>query len=135
MIDEQRLMKYATVLAQSDLLYVFGEEYPLPAPDHPMWQNWKRSAADVIKLADKEWPPPPGSTEEQLPDHILNLIVRRPYISTACETARALHSARIRHPEYSTELGLWFDRMHERCRLNNKFTGMLCACGCHNEVE
>lgn len=29
------------------------------------------------------------------------------------------------------ELGEWADRLHGRCRINNKFTGVGCDCGCH----
>lgn len=131
--DEQRLMRYATAIAQDDFVYVFGNDHPLPAQDHPLWNNWKRTAAVVIKIADEEHPPPPGSTEEQLPPEILMLTVQRRYISTACETAHALEGAMTRYPEHHTELGLWRDRMHGRCRLNNKFTGVLCACPHHTE--
>lgn len=134
MIDEQRLMKYATAIAEADLEYLGIPAGHLPASDHTHWNGWKNLAATAIKMADREHPPPPGSTEEQLPAEILMLTVLRPYISTACETAHALESAMVRHPEHRTELELWRDRMHSRCRLNNKFTGVLCACGCHNEV-
>lgn len=75
-------------------------------------------------------PPPPGSTEEKLPAHILAMIVPRPYISTACETGHALASAVVRWPEHEQELRSWEKRMHERCRLNNKFTDKPCSCSC-----
>lgn len=133
MTDDQRLMRYATAIARDELDYLCGPEYPLPGEGHPYWTRWKETAAVVIKLADTEHPPPPGSTAEQIPEHLLALIVRRPYVSTACETGRALQSAMIRHPEYHAELDLWLNRMHDRCRLNNKFTGVLCGCGCHAE--
>jgi hypothetical protein len=87
-----------------------------------------------IPAQDAEYtPPPPGSTEKQLPKHILALIVPRPYISTACETAEAIESAMIRYPDQAAELGQWRDRMHSECRINNKFTGRLCACPHHTE--
>jgi hypothetical protein len=137
MISEQRLMRYATAIAHDDFNYVFGDDhkYPLPDASHPNWVGWKRTAEVVIKIADTEHPPPPGSTEEQLPDHILGMIVPRPYFSTACETARALQSAAVRHPDHVDELSSWKKKMHDRCRLNNKFTGVLCACNCHQETE
>jgi len=80
-------------------------------------------------------PPPPGSTEKQLPDHILELIVRRYYLSTACETAEALERAIVRYRDHEAELMMWRDRMHAECRLNNKFTGVLCDCECHHRDD
>ena len=79
-----------------------------------------------------DWtPPPPGDTREQLPDHILALIDVPPYLSTACETAHQLDTAITNRPNRGAELMLWRDRMHGRCRRNQKFTGQLCACYCH----
>lgn len=78
-------------------------------------------------------PPPPGGTREQLPDHLLDLIRggMPDYTSTACVTADALAVAvHWSHPRRA-ELGQWAARMHARCRLNHKFTGQLCTCGCH----
>lgn len=72
----------------------------------------------------------PGSTEEQLPDDILNLLPRVAYLSTACETASLLILAISRNPERA-DLPEWRDRMHDRCRLNHKFLGSLCFCNCH----
>jgi hypothetical protein len=126
-------MRYATALARDELDYLCGAEYPLPDVTHDYWKRWRQTAGVVLKLADEEHPPPPGSTEEQLPAHILMLTVPRPYISTACETAHSLESAMVRHPDHRTELELWRDRMHGRCRLNNKFTGLLCSCPHHTE--
>lgn len=142
MINEERLLRYAQAFARSDLDYMVGEQHPLPHADHPMWGNWKRTAAVAIRLADEDnpmdtatyRPPPPGSTLKQLPDDVLDLIVIRPYISTACETARALQSALTRHPEHTAKLALWRDRMHDECRLNHKYQGNLCKCGCHQET-
>lgn len=73
---------------------------------------------------------PPGSTREQLPADVLELLPSRHYLSTACETARLLQVAAIRHPERE-DLPEWQARMHGRCRLNNKFTGASCTCRCH----
>jgi hypothetical protein len=85
-----------------------------------------------MSAATPEWtPPPPGDTREQLPDDILAMIVLPPYISTACEMERALQSAMVRHPDRWDKLAMWRDRMHERCRLNHKFSGRLCACSRH----
>lgn len=75
---------------------------------------------------------PPGSAQEQLPADVLALLTTRHYLSTACETARLIDGAIIRNPNRSDLLG-WRDRMHARCRLNQKFTGELCACRCHKE--
>lgn len=131
MTDDQRLMRYARIIGRCEFDDLFGPDYPLPDVGHELWKTWKRTATVVIKVADQEHPPPPGSTEEQLPAHILLLTVPRPYLSTACETAHALESAMVRHSENHPELELWRDRMHSRCRLNNKFTGLLCACPHH----
>lgn len=76
-------------------------------------------------------PPPPGSTRAQLPAEILNLLPPRSYLSTACETARLCHGAAIAHPDRAGELTQWRERLHDRCRLNHKFTGRLCFCRCH----
>ncbi|MWA08803.1 hypothetical protein [Streptomyces sp. BA2] len=79
-----------------------------------------------------DWaPPPPGDTREQLPDDVLALIETRPYTSTACETAGLLTEAGAVHTYRAGELEAWADRMHQRCRRNQKFTGRLCDCTCH----
>ncbi|MFI8872434.1 hypothetical protein [Streptomyces sp. NPDC055243] len=79
-----------------------------------------------------DWtPPPPGDTREQLPDDVLGLIRVRPYTSTACETAQALTDAATAHPGRAGELNVWAQRMHQRCRINHKYTGRLCDCRCH----
>ncbi|MFJ3984381.1 hypothetical protein [Streptomyces fungicidicus] len=79
-------------------------------------------------------PPPPGDRREQLPDDILALIPVRPYLSTACETGQALEDAIAAHPGRD-DLPLWRERLHARCRTNQKFTGALCGCGCHREKQ
>jgi len=138
MIDEERVMAYAEIIGRCDIEYILGPEhadYPLPDADHGIWENWKNTAARVIEKADREHPPPPGSTQRKLPDHILALIVPRPYTSTACETARSLQSAIVRHPDHKEELAQWRDEMHDYCRENHKFTNRPCTCGCHNEVS
>lgn len=73
---------------------------------------------------------PPGSTREQLPADVLALLTPRTYLSTACETARLLDGAIIRNPGRGDLPGLR-DRMHQRCRLGQKFTGAACTCPCH----
>lgn len=79
-----------------------------------------------------DWtPPPPGDTREQLPDNVLALIDVPPYTSTACETAQALEAAAETRGDEAGELAVWQARLHARCRINNKFTGALCGCGCH----
>jgi hypothetical protein len=80
-----------------------------PTPDAPAWT-----------------PPPPGSTREQLPDHILALLDIPAYTSTACETAELLAAAATRRPEHADELRMWEDRQRQRCRINNKYTGVHC---------
>lgn len=127
-ISEERLMRYARAIARDELDYLCGAEYPLPPVSHPYWARWKETAAVVIKVADREHPPPPGSTMRKLPAHILALIVLRPYVSTACEMAQALESAMVRHPDFVDELRMYRDLMHDYCRLNNKFSDVPCAC-------
>lgn len=79
-----------------------------------------------------DWaPPPPGDTREQLPDDILDLIDARPYLSTACDTAALLTQAATTHSDRADVLGTWARRMHQRCRINHKYTGLLCHCSCH----
>jgi hypothetical protein len=82
-------------------------------------------------------PPPPGSTAEQLPADTLALLdgYISPYRSTACDTAGACERAcRQAHPHM---IGLLqrAETLHARCRLNHKFTGQLCTCGCHTITE
>lgn len=132
---DQRLMRYATAIARDELDYLCGPEYPLPVQDHDSWVRWKQTATVVIEVADREHPPPPGSREKELPADILALIVCRPYVSTACETAQALESATVRHPDRAYELKTWAIIKHKECRLNNKHTGILCICGCPHHAE
>ena len=79
-------------------------------------------------------PPPPGDTREQLPDRLLALIDVPPYLSTACQTARECERAVDVHSEHGQDLRQAAARLHARCRINNKFTGQLCICGCHEET-
>jgi hypothetical protein len=88
---------------------------------------------DTIRALDQPapgptaWtPPPPGDRREQLPDHILALLDIPAYTSTACETAELLAAAATRRPEHAAELRMWEDRQRQRCRINNKFTGVHC---------
>lgn len=81
-------------------------------------------------------PPPPGNTREQLPAHILAKVVPRVYLSTACEMAQACERAIVRYPDDEAELKYWANRLHhKRCRLNNKYSGTLCACLCGHDQE
>lgn len=79
---------------------------------------------------------PAGSTREQLPADILAILdgLLPDYTSTACHTADALAVAAHLHPR-ADELRAHAERLHSRCRLNHKFTGHLCVCGCHPEPE
>lgn len=82
-----------------------------------------------------DWtPPPPGDRREQLPDHLLATIDIPPYTSTACQTADLLAEAIPGRLDLAGELIEHAGRLHTRCRLNNKFTGQLCACSCHRTV-
>lgn len=85
-------------------------------------------------------PPPPGDRREQLPDHLHDLIRDEMpnYLSTACSTAQVLSLAAcypgsgIPRLQYD-EIRGHAEHLHERCRINHKFTGQLCVCGCHPE--
>lgn len=115
---------------------------------HEMWdaeREWlpatrlHEAEQEVRRMADETpqpeaWiPPPPGDTREQLPDHLLAGIssVLGKYYSTACHTATACQAAAYRHGDLADELRVEAERLHSRCRLNQKFTGQLCVCGCH----
>lgn len=83
-----------------------------------------------------DWtPPPPGDTREQLPAEILALVDAPSYLSTACELAALLDAAADTHREQAPELAVWQERQHARCRINNKYTGKLCICGCHRDAR
>ena len=75
-------------------------------------------------------PPPPGDRREQLPDEVLAAIRPGPYLSTACHAAFLCETT-----EPSEALAGWPERLHARCRLNNKFTGKPCVCSCHEQAE
>lgn len=82
-----------------------------------------------------DWtPPPPGDRREQLPDRLLAAINIPPYTSTACQTADLLAEAIPGRPDLADELDQHAGRLHLRCRTNQKFTGQLCACDCHQET-
>ncbi|SES03944.1 hypothetical protein [Streptomyces qinglanensis] len=91
--------------------------------------------AKKLTVTDDFTPPPPGSTREQLPDHLLRLIDVPPYTSTACETARECERVVDVHTEHAEELRAAADHLHDRCRRNNKFTGVPCGCDCHGIEE
>jgi hypothetical protein len=94
-------------------------------------KTWLRT---LVKGITGQLPPhvnPPGSTQEQLPADVLALLPARSYLSTACETARLLEAAAIANPQRAEQLREWRDRMQQRCRLNNKFTGALCTGSYH----
>jgi hypothetical protein len=79
-------------------------------------------------------PPPPGDRREQLPAAILALIDIPPYTSTACEAASLLAWQMPKRKHRRAELGDHADRLHSRCRINNKFTGKSCSCLCHQQA-
>lgn len=80
----------------------------------------------------------PGSTAEQLPDHLLELVDVHlpPYKSTACETAAELKHVlgMTKAKPHVDELTATAERLHARCRINQKFTGQLCVCRCHADA-
>lgn len=81
-----------------------------------------------------DWtPPPPGDRREQLPAHLLALVNIPPYTSTACEMAGLLDAAADEYQDRADGIAAWIDRLHSRCRLNNKYTGASCDCACHRE--
>jgi len=74
---------------------------------------------------------PPCGASEVLPDDILAAIDLPVYVSTACEIALRLDEAAATHPAKAEHLRPWAERLHDRCRRNHKFTGVLCTCGHH----
>lgn len=84
-----------------------------------------------------DWtPPPPGDRREQLPDGILAMIDIPDYVSTACETALAIEAAAVQaarsdRDQDADRLMEWATPMHQRCRINHKFTGVTCGCNHH----
>ncbi|WP_019358014.1 hypothetical protein [Streptomyces sp. AA1529] len=94
-----------------------------------------RAGLEAAASAAPAWqPPPPGSTREQLPDHLLALIDVPRYTSTACETARECERVVDVHTEHAEELRAAADHLHDRCRINHKFTGVPCGCHCHQTM-
>lgn len=105
---------------------IIGYEPPLPV-DAGAVDRWRAALDEKRPEPDPAWtPPPPGDRREQLPDHLLALLDIPAYTSTACETAELLAAAVVRHPERSYELRYWEDRQRQRCRINNKYTGVIC---------
>lgn len=84
-------------------------------------------------LEDGYTPPPPGSDRDALPDELRRLIEpqMRPYLSTACETARACQLSAEVFPDQAGELQRWEERQHASCRLSRKQDLALCQCDCH----
>ncbi|MGW7350912.1 hypothetical protein [Streptomyces sp. NPDC054784] len=80
-------------------------------------------------------PTPPGSTAEQLPEHMLRLIDVPDCTSTACVAARECERVVDVHTGHADGLRAAADRLHQRCRRNNKFTGVMCGCTCHAVAE
>ncbi len=91
-----------------------------------------RTTPDNSPTSSDWTPPPPGDRREQLPDAILALLDIPTYTSTACETAELLAAAVARHPAHTDELQYWEQRQRQRCRINNKYTGVNCQ---HTETE
>ncbi len=112
-------------------IHRYDYEHGLSGNDMPSEHHRGEAAAVLAVIQDQFVPPPPGSTAEQLPDDILALIDPPPYLSTACETAQLLEQATAEHPDRQAGLGEWARRMHDRCRINQKYTGKLCTCAHH----
>ena len=93
------------------------------------------SGPAATEATDGWTPPPPGDRREQLPDHLLDLIGTPAYLSTACEAAALLARQMPKNVHQRVELGDHADRLHARCRLQNKFTGVACRCHCHGATE
>lgn len=90
----------------------------------------------VLEALDGQGQPPvnpPGSTSEQLPANVLALLPIRPYLSTACETAEACETGAAVHRDERPWLHAHAEDLHQRCRLNHKFTGQPCSCRCHDQ--
>lgn len=104
---------------------------PQPAPENPHVPGIGLNKS-APQPGDVEWTaPPPGSSREQLTDQLLALIDVPDYTSTACEAARECEGAAARHVEHADQLHTAAGQLHQRCRVNNKFTGVLCNCSCH----
>lgn len=110
-----------------------------------LYREWPRLRAETeaedaaVEPQPRGWtPPPPGSTREQLPPALLALINLPDYVSTACQTALHLEAGPAPTPTGSgaiPDVGWYVDRLHARCRKNQKFTGQLCICRCHTEEQ
>lgn len=100
------------------------------------WDKRLVELRNAINEPGPAWtPPPPGSTREQLPDHLLALINIPSYLSTACEAGQLLSSEMPKRARQRIELGDHSDHLHDRCRINNKYTGALCYCPCHTTTK
>lgn len=96
------------------------------------------AALRQVARAKPPEPNPPGSTREQLPPALLALINLPDYVSTACQTA--IHLAAGPAPIATSsgailDVGWYVDRLHARCRKNQKFTGQICICRCHTTAK
>lgn len=108
----------------------------------PEWQNRPTRTTTLPSIDDYEEPemtdnhvsPPPGSTREQLAGDLLAVIILPPYLSTACQTAGALAGAAVGQARLADRLVEESGRLHSRCRLNHKFSGQICVCGCHRKA-
>lgn len=103
-----------------------------PELERAATERARQAAADSERAAEQLAAlNPPGSTREQLSAEILAAITMPPYLSTACQTAGACETAAGTHPTERPWLAAHAEELHARCRLNHKFTGQLCTCGCH----
>lgn len=126
----------AAIEAADTSSWLFGGSRDLSIPDHQVNEGDMPDGEQAAEWA----PPPPGDRREQLPDHLHDLIRDEMpnYLSTACGTAQVLSLAAcypgsgIPRLQYD-EIRGHAEHLHERCRINHKFTGQLCVCGCHPE--
>lgn len=88
------------------------------------------AAVAVAAIQSAVVPPPPGSDLDKLPDRILARIGIPPYLSTGCQTAKAIEDA-IRAGDPDEELADWAERMHASCRLTRKQDMAPCKCEHH----
>jgi hypothetical protein len=116
--------------------------YPFLCPGHPRTAANERIVGETSQGPDRTpgYVNPPGGTSEQLPADILAAINLPVYVSTACETALRLEDAAVAAAREDRDGDVdrfmeWAGRLHERCRLNHKFTGVCCACNHHGEAS
>ena len=135
-MTDERIMRYAEAFARADIEQWFGPGHELPEADHEFWETWKAMGTIALRVAEEEYTTPaPGDNRAKLPAHILAMLPHADYVSTACGSARRVHTAIDRNPDHIEELLGWSAHLHKWCRLNHKFEDTRCVCPCHTSKE